>query len=98
MDCSEFVSWCYWNAGVKQDPSGNDWNDAYTRDMWENGEEVSLFDAKPGDLVFYDSSDTPSHVAMYIGKGEVLSKGNDDGPVKVPIGYRTDLKFIRRYL
>ena len=98
MDCSEFVSWCYWNAGVKADPSGNNWLDAYTKDMWENGVEVSLLDAKPGDLVFYDSPTTPSHVALYIGNGQVLTKGNDDGPVQVSIYYRSDRKFIRSYL
>lgn len=95
MDCSEFVSWVLWNAGCKTDPSGNNWEDAYTRDMWDHGHEVTLFEALPGDLVFYENGN--SHVAFYLGNDKVMSKGNDDGPVIVELGYRPDIKFIRSY-
>ena len=94
LDCSGFVSWCYWNAGVKDDPSGNNWEDAYTKDMWKHG-RVTL-EPQPGDLVFYDNG--TSHVALYLGDGKVMTKGDSTGPVIVPLFYRGDFKFIRSYL
>jgi hypothetical protein len=77
-DCSGFADDCHKLAGG-QDPSGTNYDgQGYTGDEWANGTAVSLGSLALGDLVFYNNGSSgyqPGHVAIYVGKGMVVSNG-----------------------
>ena len=79
-DCSGFADGCHELAGG-QDPSGTNYDgQGYTGDEWANGTAVSIDSLLPGDLVFYNNGSSgfqPGHVAVYVGKGMVVSNGQD---------------------
>jgi gamma-D-glutamyl-L-lysine dipeptidyl-peptidase len=52
------------------------------------GREVSLEDAKPGDLIFYGTSFV-HHVTMYLGHGEMIEAPNSASEVRI-VPIRTD--------
>lgn len=82
-DCSGMFHWCYWTKGLI-DPSNYSWRAVgWTGSMIEHGRRVS----SPGiaDAVFYGVSRIPSHVAMYVGNGMVLSHGHEGGPSYLPV-------------
>jgi hypothetical protein len=103
-DCSSFVSWVFWTAyGRGEDKlNGQSWTGGYTGSMATRGVQVSkstivggvkkpasYSNAQPGDLVLYGSPHT--HVAVYIGNGQVASFGST-GPVKIyAVNYHTDI-------
>ena len=92
-DCSEFATTCYKRAGAI-DPSGWLFNGyGNTDSQMRRGRQVSLSQAKIGDLVFYRG-----HVAIYAGHGRVVSHGSEGGPYLVHIDYRGDRISIRSYL
>lgn len=97
-DCSSFSTWCYWVAGVL-DPNGLNYNgEGYTGTLVNHGRRVTLAQAKPGDLVFYGWRDgIPTHVAVYIGNGRVISHGSEAGPLLLSVNYRT-ITEIRSYV
>lgn len=66
FDCSGFTSWAWAQAGVSLSPS--------SRTQSTQGTRVSASQLQPGDLLFYDSP--VSHVAMYIGDGQVVHAAN----------------------
>lgn len=104
-DCSSFVTWVFWTAyGLGVDKiNGQSWKAGYTGTMATRGVQVSKStivkgkaqpashaNAQPGDIVLYGTG-THSHVAIYIGNGQVASFGST-GPVKIwPINYHTDI-------
>ncbi|MEE9401271.1 MAG: C40 family peptidase [Dehalococcoidia bacterium] len=78
FDCSGLVKWCYGQHGIELPK--------WARRQWEEGEQVALEDAEPGDLVFfvgtYDVDKeagyevTPpkiSHVGICLGDGRMLN-------------------------
>lgn len=70
FDCSGLVQWAYAQAGISLPRS--------TYSQVTVGQSVSVSQMQPGDLVFYYSD--YSHVAMYIGNGNVVqapSTGQD---------------------
>lgn len=71
FDCSGFVSWAYGQAG-KSLPSS-------TAAMSGVGTKVSYSNAKPGDLVFFDTYKTNGHVGIYLGGGKFLGAQNSTG-------------------
>jgi hypothetical protein len=100
-DCSSFATGCYYIAGAPNPNGYPDYNPAdtmYTGTLGEHGRVVSLSEAQPGDLVLYGWGHPWKHVAIYIGKGLVISHGREAGPVDVPIDYRSDRGEIRSYL
>lgn len=53
-------------------------------------------EAKPGDLFFYGSNGRVSHVAMYIGNGQVIHASNERTGIKISNAYyRTPIKIGR---
>lgn len=52
------------------------WNDGLTYSLIEHGTVVNK--PEPGDLLFFGKSN--SHVAIYIGGGQIVDYGSDDPP------------------
>lgn len=53
------------------------------------GENVGLKNIRPGDLVFYTKGGSVSHVAMYIGEGQVVHASTEKtGIIVTPVNYR----------
>ena len=65
FDCSGFVQYIYGQNGY------NLTRTTYTQ--WDNdGTFVSKSDLQPGDLVYFGSGSSPSHVGMYVGNGMMI--------------------------
>jgi Putative peptidoglycan binding domain/NlpC/P60 family len=95
-DCSSFVTWCYYAAGAP-DPNGRGYDGlGYTGTQFPRGAHVAS--PMPGDLVFYGGGSVPKHVAVYVGKGLVISHGSEPGPYLLPRNYRSDEVGVRSYL
>jgi peptidoglycan DL-endopeptidase CwlO len=73
FDCSGLVMWAYRASGESLPHS--------SKAMSYIGTPVSKSDLQPGDLVFFYSG--PSHVAIYIGNGQIVHASNPSHPVKV---------------
>src|SRR5262245_15662019 len=90
-DCSAYVTNCHF-AGGAPDPNGRGYDHyGYTGTLMDNGVRVgSITQLKPGDLIFYGRTPSskpgfpagsPTHVALFVGNGMVLSNGSH------PMGY-----------
>ncbi|MDQ0201226.1 coiled-coil domain-containing protein [Neobacillus ginsengisoli] len=71
FDCSGFVHWAYAQAGVNLG-----WN---TGAMLGNGVRVPASQMRPGDLVFFDTYASNSHVGIYIGGGNFIGSQSSTG-------------------
>jgi hypothetical protein len=70
-DCSGFVSWVYYQAGLPN-PSGSGVGTTHSLILY--GRPIALSaNLKVGDLIFYGAN---THVAIYIGNGLVASHGS----------------------
>lgn len=97
-DCSEFATKAYKFAGAR-DPNGFNYNGyGFTGTLAKQGRQVTLADAQVGDLVLYGPAPNYEHVAIYIGKGRVISHGSEGGPFLLTIDYRRDRAQIRSYI
>jgi hypothetical protein len=72
---SGFATWCYWQAGAP-DPNGNDYRDAGSDWLIQNGRRVR--NALPGDLVIYSIDASSSQAvgrltAVAVGRGRVVT-------------------------
>ncbi|MFC3576414.1 NlpC/P60 family protein [Streptomyces yaanensis] len=77
FDCSGLMQWSYAQAGVGLPRTSQEQRYA--------GRRVPLSEAQPGDLVVYRSD--ASHVAMYVGNGQVIHAPHPGAPVRYdPIG------------
>ncbi|WP_175408755.1 C40 family peptidase [Streptomyces sp. TRM64462] len=77
FDCSGLMQWSYAQAGVGLPRTSQGQRNA--------GRHVSLSEARPGDLVTYRSD--ASHVAMYMGNGQVVHAPYPGAPVRYdPVG------------
>jgi cell wall-associated NlpC family hydrolase len=103
VDCSAFLSWCYWDATriykMGDFVNGYAWRSGYTGTMTQHGIRVERAkDLLTGDAIFYGGSfSIPSHVAMYVGNGRVISHGSEGGPYLLPYTYRS-ITQMRRYI
>lgn len=105
-DCSSLATWLLWDAmhrpyGTRDLVNNTRWLYGYTGSMYRRGKAVTkLSSVKIGDLVFYGNQGggIPSHVAIAIGGGRVLSHGSESGPLILNIDYRGDRRMIRRYI
>jgi hypothetical protein len=92
-DCSGFATWCYKSAGAP-DPNGLGYRIiGYTGTMIQHGTVIST--PTRACLVFYGHP--VSHVAVYVGNGNVISFGSESGPLYLPLRYRSDFNHMRRY-
>jgi cell wall-associated NlpC family hydrolase len=73
FDCSGLIQYAYAAAGISLPHS--------SRMQSTMGSPVSRADLQPGDLVFYFSP--VSHVALYIGNGQMVHAATSGQPVKV---------------
>jgi cell wall-associated NlpC family hydrolase len=73
FDCSGLTQYAYAAAGISLPHS--------SRMQASMGRAVSRADLQPGDLIFYYSP--VSHVAMYIGNGQMVHASTSGQPVKV---------------
>jgi Putative peptidoglycan binding domain/NlpC/P60 family len=101
-DCSGFVSICHLAGGAKnpnvQEGKRLPWNGAgYTGTLLAGGRRCRVEELRPGDLVFYGFTKTPSpafpldsptHVALWLGDGNVMSHGREEGPELLAYTYR----------
>ncbi|MEU2180378.1 C40 family peptidase [Streptomyces thermolilacinus] len=77
FDCSGLTQWAYAQAGVALPRTSQAQRNA--------GRRVALAEARPGDLVTYRSD--ASHVAMYVGGGQVVHAPYPGAPVRYdPVG------------
>jgi cell wall-associated NlpC family hydrolase len=77
FDCSGLTQWAYAQAGVALPRTSQAQRYA--------GRQVPLSEARPGDLVLYRSD--ASHVAMYMGNGQVIHAPYPGAPVRYdPVG------------
>lgn len=78
FDCSGFVCWSLNHSGIYEIERTD------AQSLYNHCAEVSREEARPGDLVFfqgtYETPNTVTHVAIYVGNGYMLHAGK-------PIGY-----------
>lgn len=104
-DCSAFYTWCIWDAtraeGTWDFVNGYGWRAGYTGTMTQHGVDVNRGELLMADAVFYGRSwSVPSHVAIYIGHGKVISHGMQGDPRVYPMNLYGALPIIRykRYI
>ncbi|GAB3707782.1 hypothetical protein GCM10028793_40450 [Nocardiopsis oceani] len=85
FDCSGLLQWAFSEAGVSIP--------RVTHDQWNAGERIDYDDLQRGDLLFWRSDPTApdyiSHVAIYLGEGEMLEAPRTGLDVRVT-SVRTD--------
>lgn len=82
VDSSGFVQAVYMELGYELPRT--------SREQCAESVEVSLEELLPGDLVFYDRSDTINHVGIYIGDGQIIHASNKKVGVTIAdTNYRT---------
>ena len=83
VDCSGFSSYVLGNvAGVSLNRTASAQS--------QQGRSVTIDNARPGDLIFYESGGHVNHVAIYIGNGQVVHASNErTGIVVSNWNYRT---------
>ncbi|MFP5105270.1 coiled-coil domain-containing protein [Neobacillus sp. C211] len=71
FDCSGFVAWAFRQAGIKVG--------AHTDILKNTGTRVSMSEARPGDLVFFDTYKIDGHVGIYLGGGKFIGSQSSTG-------------------
>lgn len=71
FDCSGFVSWAFRQAGISIGSS--------TSTLRNQGSRVSYSEARPGDLVFFDTYKKDGHVGIYLGGGKFIGSQSSTG-------------------
>lgn len=79
-DCSGFVLSIYKNYGIELPH--------YSKSQANYGTAISYQDAQPGDLLFYgNSKSTISHVAIYIGDGQIVHANDEKTGIIISNAY-----------
>ena len=87
-DCSGFTKGIYSHFGYSLP--------RVSRSQASIGSSISSSQIRPGDLVFYGSGSYISHVAMYIGNGQVIHASNPRTGIKISnMFYRSPIKIVR---
>ena len=76
VDCSGFTRYILSHAGGV-------YINRTAAEQAQQGREVSIDEAKPGDLVFYSNGSRVNHVAIYIGDGRVVHASNERNGIMV---------------
>lgn len=86
-DCSGFVQSVFRDCGYSLPRS--------SREQAGSGREVSLDQIQPGDLLFYSKGGSISHVALYIGNGQIVHASTYKTGIKISnYNYRTPCKAV----
>ena len=84
-DCSGFTQAIFAHFGITTGRT--------SRDQAQNVKTIPISSVQPGDLLFYGSGSTITHVAIYIGDGKVIHSSNSrTGVIISPYNYRTPSK------
>ncbi|MBQ8891437.1 MAG: C40 family peptidase [Bacilli bacterium] len=93
-DCSGFTSLIYQEFGITLGPT--------VASQLYSGTYVAKNDLQPGDLIFYSYGTTASHVALYIGNGQIIHESNPRDGVKIStmniMNYITARRLITTYV
>ncbi len=90
VDCSGFTMQIYARYGVYLPHS--------SRAQPGYGTKISASEAQPGDLFFYGSGRYISHVAIYIGNGQIVHASDERGGIKISNAYYSRPICVVRYL
>lgn len=90
IDCSGFTMRILGKYGISLPHS--------SRAQPSYGTKISASEAKPGDLFFYGSGRSISHVAIYIGNGQIVHASNKRDGIKVSNAYYRNPICVVRYL
>ncbi len=71
FDCSGFVHWAFKQVGISVPSS--------TAGLSSVGTKISYSEARPGDLVFFNTYKTNGHVGIYLGNGKFIGAQNSTG-------------------
>ncbi|MCI8454591.1 MAG: C40 family peptidase [Lachnospiraceae bacterium] len=88
VDCSGFTSYVLSNsAGVSLAHSSST--------QATQGRQISMAEARPGDLIFYGNGRHINHVAMYIGDGQIIHASNERTGITISsAGYRAPVSVV----
>lgn len=75
FDCSGFTAYVYKNFGVNLDH--------YTGSQYSVGKSVSRSELIPGDLIFFNTTSSISHVGIYVGGGQFIHASSGGEKVTV---------------
>lgn len=88
VDCSGFTQQIYQRFDI--------FIPRTSKQQGASGTKISASNIKPGDLVFYGSGSTISHVAIYIGNGKIIHASNRRDGIKISnMYYRNPIKCVR---
>ena len=90
VDCSGFTMRILGKYGISLPHS--------SRAQPSYGKKISASEAKPGELFFYGSGRSISHVAIYIGNGQIVHASNKRDGIKVSNAYYRNPICVARYL
>lgn len=90
VDCSGFTMRILGKYGISLPHS--------SRAQPSYGTKISASEAKPGDLFFYGDGRSISHVAIYIGNGQIVHASNKRDGIKVSNAYYRNPICVARYL
>lgn len=104
-DCSGFVQTVFAHFGIKllrvaQDQMTGPSTSYINNQGYKKAVVVDISSIQPGDLLFYGSGNYASHVAIYMGNGQIVHASNSQpypkGGIKVSnYNYQTPLKAVR---
>ena len=89
VDCSGFTMRILGKYGISLPHS--------SRAQPSYGTKISASEAKPGDLFFYGSGRSISHVAIYIGNGQIVHASNKRDGIKVSNAYYRNPICVARF-
>lgn len=90
VDCSGFTMKIYEKYGIYLPHS--------SRSQPSYGTKIKASQAQPGDLFFYGSGKHISHVAIYIGNGQIVHASNKRDGIKISSAYYRTPICVVRYL
>lgn len=90
VDCSGFTMRVYETVGIKLPH--------YSASQPSYGTKISKSELKPGDLIFYSSSNRIDHVAIYIGNGQIVHAANSRDGIKISNAFYQEPVCCVRYL
>lgn len=86
LDCSGLIYYAFRSAGLDVQR----WR---AKDYGQMGREVSLEEAKPGDLIYYDEPGDTDHIGLYLGGGRMVQAPQSGDVVRVTgIGKPTSIR------